>query len=142
MYRQGVKVDAHSNNEAEYATLAIALQICLKHGVHCVCIKVDALLVVKQVLGVWKSKNTVLREMCSHIKGLLKKFETWSLRHIDCSQNVEAHNAAQDMVIEVFVLKACIPMYCVRESLSKEENFLLTGMIPSDVEKHIKYGFV
>ena len=47
MYRQGVKVDAHSNNEEEYATLAIALQICLKHGVHRVCIKGDALLVVK-----------------------------------------------------------------------------------------------
>ena len=55
---------------------------------------------------------------------------------------MEAHNAAQDMITEVFVLKACIPMYCGRESLSKEENFLLTGIIPGDVEKHKKYGFV
>ena len=80
--------------------------------------------------------------MCSHIKGPLKKFETWTLRHIDRSQNVEAHNVAQDMITKVFVQKACIPMYCGRESLSKEENFLLTGIIPGDVEKHKKYGFV
>ena len=52
--------------------------------------------------------------MCSHIKGLFKNFETWTSRHIDCSQNVEAHNAAQDMIIEVFVLKACISMYLVK----------------------------
>ena len=83
MYKQGVKVDAHTNNEAKYATLDVALQICLKHGVRRVCIKGDALLMVKQVLGVWKSKNTTLREMCTRIKGLLKKFEAWSLRHID-----------------------------------------------------------
>ena len=112
MYKQGVKVDAHTNNEAEYATLDVALQICLKHGVRRVCIKGDALLVVKQVLGVWKSKNTTLREMCTRIKGVLKKFEAWSLRHIDRSQNVEAHNASQVIVTEVFVLKSCAPMYC------------------------------
>ena len=47
MYMQDVQVDAHSKNEAKYATLAIALQICLKHGVHLVCIKGDALHVVK-----------------------------------------------------------------------------------------------
>ena len=50
--------------------------------------------------------------MCSCIKGLLKKFETWTLRHIDRSQNVEAHNAAQDMITKVIVLKACNLMYC------------------------------
>ena len=137
-----MKVDAHSNNEAEYATLAIALQICLNRGVHHVCINGDALLVVKQVLEVWKSKNTVLREWCSLIKGLLKRFEAWSLQHIERAKNEEAHNAAQDIITEVFVLKACIPMYCGRESLSKEENFLLACMIPGDVEKHKKHGFV
>ena len=63
----------------------------------------------------------MLREMCSPIKGLLKKFETWNLRHIDHSQNVEAHNAAQSMIGEVFVVKARMPMYYGREKLAQEE---------------------
>ena len=56
-------MDAHSNNEAEYATLEVGLHICIKYGVRRLCIRADALLVVKQVLGVWKSKNIALREL-------------------------------------------------------------------------------
>ncbi|MCO5558740.1 hypothetical protein L7F22_012326 [Adiantum nelumboides] len=69
------KLNAHSNNEAEYATLEAGLHICLKHGVKRLCIRGDALLVVKQVLGVWKTKNSSLREICFKIKSLLKRFE-------------------------------------------------------------------
>ena len=69
-------MDAHSNNEAEYYyTLEAGLHIYLKHGIRRLCIRGDALLVVKQVLGVWKSKNPSLKERCFGIKGLLKRFE-------------------------------------------------------------------
>ncbi|RYA84756.1 hypothetical protein DD594_25755 [Enterobacter cloacae complex sp. 4DZ1-17B1] len=54
--KKGFKLDAHSNNEAEYATLEAGLHICLKPGVRRLSIKGDAVIVVKQVLGVWKSK--------------------------------------------------------------------------------------
>ena len=53
-------MDAHNNNEAEYSTLEEDLHICIKHGVRRLCIKGDALLVVKQVLGAWRSKNPTL----------------------------------------------------------------------------------
>ena len=82
------------NNEAEYSTLEAGLHIYLKHGVRRLCIRGDALLVVKQVLGVWKSKNIALSELCSRTKGLLKKFEAWSIRHVERALNEEAHNAA------------------------------------------------
>ena len=140
--KMGVKVDAHTNNEAEYATLEIALHICLKNGVRRLRIRGDALLVVKQVLGVWKSKNTSLKEFCFRIKGLLKQFEAWSIHHVNRNQNEEAHEAAQSMINEVFVLKSDVPLYYGRESLEKEEKFLLTGQIPEEVEKLKKYGFV
>ena len=65
-------MDAHSNNEAEYSTLEASLHICIKHGVKRLSIKGDALLVVKQVSGAWRSKNSTLRDMCIKIKGLLK----------------------------------------------------------------------
>ena len=109
--KKGVKIDAHSNNEAEYSTLEIALRICFKYGVRRVRNRGDALLVVKQVLGIWKSKNTTLKELCFRVKGLLKKFEAWSICHVDRDQNKEAHDAAQSMITEVFVVKSDLPMY-------------------------------
>ena len=140
--KRGYNVDAHSNNEAECATLEVGLHICIKYGVRRLCIRGDALLVVKQVLGVWKSKNTALRELCSRIKGLLKKFEAWSIRHVERALNEEAHDAAHSMIGELFVLKANLPLYCGQESLAREEEFLLTNLIPKEVNKSKKYGFV
>lgn len=110
MFKNGVKAVAHSNNEAEYLTLEFGLQVCLSHGVCRLRIRGDALLVVKQVLGVWKSKNVSLKEMCFWIKGLLENFESWSLRNVDHSLNEEAHDMAQGSISEVFVLKADAPL--------------------------------
>ncbi|MCO5614358.1 hypothetical protein L7F22_068637 [Adiantum nelumboides] len=140
--KKGFKLDAHSNNEAEYATLEAGLHICLKHGVKRLCIRGDALLVVKQVLGVWKTKNSSLREICFKIKILLKRFEAWSIKHIERAMNEEVHDAAQGMIGEIFVLKADRPLYCGREILAREEEFLLTGVVPKDIEKPNKYGFL
>ena len=119
------------------------LHICLKHGVKRLSIKGDSLLVVKQVLGVWKSKNTSLKEMYYKIKGLLKKYEAWSIRHIERS-NGEAHEAAQSMIGELFVLKADLPLYRDREVLAQEEEFLLqmTGIVPNAIQKSKKCGFM
>ena len=81
--KQGFKVDGHANNEAKFSTLEASLHIFIKHGLRQLCIKGDALLVVEQVLGAWKSKNSTLQDMCVKIKGLLKKFEAWSIRHVE-----------------------------------------------------------
>ena len=140
--KKGFKVSAHTNNEAEYSTLEAGLHICLKYGVRRLCIRGDALLVVKQVLGGWRSKSTSLKESCLKIKGLLKKFEAWSIRHIERALNKEAHEAAQDMIGELFVMKADQFLYRGRETLAQEEEFLLTGLIPQEIEKSKKYGFV
>ncbi|MCO5586261.1 hypothetical protein L7F22_040200 [Adiantum nelumboides] len=56
--------------------------------------------------------------------------------------NEEAHDAAQGMIGEIFVLKADRPLYCGREILAHEEEFLLTGVVPKDIEKPKKYGFL
>ncbi|MCO5584219.1 hypothetical protein L7F22_038143 [Adiantum nelumboides] len=56
--------------------------------------------------------------------------------------NEEAHDAAQGMIGEIFVLKADRPLYCGREILAREEEFLLTGVVPKDIEKPKKYGFL
>ena len=90
--------------------MEVGLQICIKHGVRRLCIKGDALLVVKQVLGGWKSKNPVLGDMCFKIKSLLKKFEAWIIWHVECSLSIEAHDATQGMIGELYVLKTTLPL--------------------------------
>ena len=58
------------------------------------------------------------------------------------SLNTEAHDAAQGMIGELYVLKATLPLDQGRECLALEEEFLLTGIIPKVIEKAKKYGFV
>ena len=62
--RKGVKLDAHINNVAEYVALEVGLQMCIGYGVKRLQIKGDALLIVKQVLGPWQSKNSKLKSFC------------------------------------------------------------------------------
>lgn len=56
--------------------------------------------------------------------------------------NKEAHEAAQDMIGELFVMKADHLLYRGRETLAQEEEFLLTGLIPQGIEKSKRYSFV
>ena len=125
--KKGVKLDAHSNNEAEYLALEVGILLCLEYGVKQLQIKGDAFLLVKHVLGVWQTKNTKLRSLCSRIKSLLKRMEAWGINQISRELNEEAHMAAQTMSTQVFVIKSNESMYLGRETLSKEEKFLLTG---------------
>ena len=71
--KRGIKIDAHSNNEAKYLTLELGLHWGLDYGVKRLQIKGDALLVFKHALGVCKTKNSNLKNMCFCIKGLLRK---------------------------------------------------------------------
>ena len=54
--------------------------------------------------------------MCFKIKGLLKKFQAWNIIHINWAQNEEAHEAAQSMINEVFVIKDYMLLFHGRES--------------------------
>ena len=46
------------------------------------------------------------------------------------------------MIGKVFVMKVDLPLYCGRESLAEEEEFLLTGLIPRTLDKGKMYGFI
>ncbi|RYA37587.1 reverse transcriptase-like protein [Enterobacter cloacae complex sp. GF14B] len=71
------------------------LHIYLQLGIRCLQVKGDSLLIMKQMLGVWKNKNPKLKNLCFKVKSLFKKFEAWSLQYIERSQNKEAHDAAK-----------------------------------------------
>lgn len=50
----------HSNNEAEYASLVCGLKCCLDQGIKRLEVKGDAMLIIKQVQGIWACKNSNL----------------------------------------------------------------------------------
>ncbi|MCO5562072.1 hypothetical protein L7F22_015698 [Adiantum nelumboides] len=57
-----------SNNEAEYDILISGLKICLAQKIQRLMVKGDALLIVKQILGIWACKNERLRTKVTSIR--------------------------------------------------------------------------
>ena len=84
----------------------------------------------------------MLKQFCFRICNFLKKFEAWILHHLDRSQNEEAHEVAQGMIADVFVMKADVPLYRGQDALLQEVHYLKTGEIPKEIETKKRYAFV
>ncbi|MCO5587277.1 hypothetical protein L7F22_041224 [Adiantum nelumboides] len=93
---------AHSNNEAEYATLKAGLEECKSMGIRRLMVKGDALLIVRQVQGTWACKNSKLLQWLHEVKLLMKNFEAIQIQHISHQHNKEADNMANSQ-FEVMV---------------------------------------
>ena len=94
--KRSIQLRVGSNNEAEYSALYEGLRTCISLGIKRLVIKGDALLIVTQILGVWKTKHLHLKKWVNIIKRLLGQFDAWTLQHVMRSQNAEAHDVAQD----------------------------------------------
>jgi ribonuclease HI len=79
---KGVYLGITTNNQAEYTSLKLALEECLKMGVKEVQVYMDSLLVVNQMKGVFKVKNRDLWPIHDAIKTLATKFEKVSFSHV------------------------------------------------------------
>ncbi|MCO5599977.1 hypothetical protein L7F22_054084 [Adiantum nelumboides] len=128
-----------SNNEAEYDILISGLKICLAQKIQRLMVKGDALLIVKQILGIWACKNERLRIKVTSIRKLFNKFEEVQLYHIPRKENEDADLLAQQavsnqdkahMVIAAIALKD--PQYAGMESLTLVVNYILEGEFPKE----------
>lgn len=87
-----------TNNEAEYDTLIGALEAVLKRLVDSgaapktarVEVRGDSLLVINQVMGLWKCKDARMAARRDSVRALLKQFGDWSLAHHDRENSVRA----------------------------------------------------
>jgi len=79
---KGVYLGITTNNQAEYTALRLALEECLKTGVLEVQVYLDSLLVVNQMKGIFKVKNSDLRPIHNAIQQLAKKFKKISFSHV------------------------------------------------------------
>jgi ribonuclease HI len=85
-----------TNNFAEYRGLIAALEYALDHGHRVLKVISDSELLVRQVKGLYKVKNAVLRELHSRAKQLIEQLEYFSIDHALRQHNQEADRLAND----------------------------------------------
>ncbi|MCO5606643.1 hypothetical protein L7F22_060831 [Adiantum nelumboides] len=125
-----VLTDSLSNNEAEFDILILRLKACISRGIKRLMVKGDALLVVKQVMGVWACKSEKLKGKVRVIRSLLSQFSDVQLYHIPRKENQQANDLAQRAVKEVITLAAASlkpPRFEGLEALAPIVSYILEG---------------
>jgi ribonuclease HI len=91
---------AQTNNFAEYSGLLAALEYALKHGYRCIKVRSDSELLVKQIKGEYKVRSEALVDIYREAKELIRKFNTFQIRHVFREQNREADRLANKAMDE------------------------------------------
>jgi ribonuclease HI len=81
-----------TNNEAEYKSLLIGLELAVQLGIKNILIAGDSNLVINQVFGDWKVKSENLREVNRKIKNFFKNFDFIAAKHVYRERNAYADN--------------------------------------------------
>jgi ribonuclease HI len=90
LFEGGKYLGITTNNQAEYQAVKIALEKALELGAQYVQFRMDSLLVVNQLNGVYQIKNRDLWPIHAAIKELIGKFKEISFTHVLREYNTEA----------------------------------------------------
>jgi ribonuclease HI len=88
-----------TNNVAEYQGLIAALEYAVQHEYKALKLISDSELLVRQIKGIYKVKNSVLQDLHARAKELIRQLEWFSIGHALREHNQEADrlaNAAMD----------------------------------------------
>ena len=85
-----------TNNEAEYSSLIHGLKSLLKLSILNIVIYSDSELVVKQINGEYKVKNSRMRKLYEQTHSLLANFQKWQLLHVLRDKNTVADKLATE----------------------------------------------
>ncbi len=83
-----------TNNFAEYQGLIAALEYALEHGHKALKVISDSELLVRQIKGIYKVKNSTLQELHGRAKELIAKLGWFSIDHALREHNREADDLA------------------------------------------------
>lgn len=95
----GAVIGETTNNVAEYRALIAGLELARNRDVTAIEIRIDSLLLVKQVLGDYRVKASHLKPLHREVLRLLDGFDEWSIGHVRREANTVADglaNAALD----------------------------------------------
>jgi ribonuclease HI len=84
------RIGITTNNQAEYQAIIAALEKAIALGARYAVIKSDSELVVKQINGQYKIKNTALRPLYQKVVQLIGSLESFDIFYIPREQNAEA----------------------------------------------------
>ena len=87
-----------TNNIAEYQALILGLQEAKQLGSQEVEIYLDSELVVNQINGVYRVRDHKLKTLEGEVRGLLRHFARWVIKHIPREENREADRLAREAV--------------------------------------------
>ena len=84
------RIGTTTNNQAEYQAIIAAMEKAISLGARYIELKSDSELVVKQINGRYKVKNTALRPLYQKVVHLTGSLEGFTITHIPREQNAEA----------------------------------------------------
>lgn len=76
-----------TNNVAEYTALIIGLEEAVRLGIGHLDVRMDSLLVVQQMKGIWRIKHPGLKPLALRAGELLASFPSRTIEHIPREQN-------------------------------------------------------
>ncbi len=94
-----------TNNEAEYRALLMGLETTLKLKFRKVNIHLDSELVVRQMEGMYKIKNSNLGRLAAEARRLLSSFDAFTIQHVPRHLNREADRLANEAIDEYNMAK-------------------------------------
>lgn len=83
-------IGAATNNVAEYKALILGAKLAIKFNAKNTLFKSDSELMVKQIMGEYRVKNTQLKSLYSEVQNLLGKLPEWKIMHVPREENEEA----------------------------------------------------
>jgi ribonuclease HI len=83
-----------TNNVAEYQGLIASLEYAVGHGHKALKVISDSELLVRQIKGIYKVKNSTLQELHARAKDLIAQLDWFSIGHVLRGHNQEADNLA------------------------------------------------
>lgn len=98
--------DIGTNNRAEYLALLNGLRLLRKNSIKEVICKLDSELVVKQVNGEYKVKDSEIQKLHDLIKEELKDFKSISFKHVPRAENHFADKLVNIILDNVFLNEA------------------------------------
>jgi ribonuclease HI len=96
-------IGAATNNVAEYRALIAGLEAARGFPARVVRVRADSMLVVEQLNGRWRVKQSHLRPLHAQARALLDEYDEADVAHVRREQNVDADalvNAALDAALD------------------------------------------
>jgi ribonuclease HI len=95
---RGEGIGRATNNVAEYRALLLGIERAAAHGAGELELVGDSELIVRQVEGRYKVKDSTMKELHTEVKRALGDFERWSIRHVRREDNADADRLVNEVL--------------------------------------------